>query len=205
MIPVLQPHLTVVRDDGASVRIRRPDGRELELDKVVAGLLLSFNGVHDCRELQRDLELSGAPVPGGFVTSIAKAMAEEGLVSLHAFEHRPRRIRSMGSLKTACVGCGRSCESHAIGPLDDATVERIESCHTQLARDIPELAGTNATLRDDACESPGGRSMDRFVSRVDTRCIYLKEDHRCLLHEHFGAEAKPSICRIWGGVLPRRT
>ncbi len=39
-----------------------------------------------------------------------------------------------------------------------------------------------------------GYSLEK---RADGRCEFLSEENRCLLHQHFGEEAKPAMCRLF--------
>jgi hypothetical protein len=44
---------------------------------------------------------------------------------------------------------------------------------------------------------PGGGKRWALASREDGACIYLSSRQRCLLHEHFGLQAKPLLCRLF--------
>jgi lysine-N-methylase len=43
----------------------------------------------------------------------------------------------------------------------------------------------------------GGRSHTVLARRADGACIYLGSRNQCLVHEHFGPEVKPLMCRLF--------
>ena len=165
----------------------------IELDRMSVGTLLCFTGTLSVDLIQQDLETSGAPIPSGWVKTIAFAMEEKGIVEFCQKSRSPKLVKMLGPLVTCCEGCGRSCESHAIGPLSPERIKDIYRYHKKLISHEPSLAGIDNPVIEEKYE----RHTDFFLARINERCVYLKEDKKCLLHQHFGPEAKPAICRLW--------
>lgn len=74
-----------------------------------------------------------------------------------------------------CQRCGRSCEGSRVVPVDAAEADRVEA----LARSL----GVSAPL--------DGGALRRNMGR----CCLWSDAVGCRLHDAFGAEAKPHVCR----------
>ena len=98
--------------------------------------------------------------------------------------------RALPGTEHTCEGCGRSCEGHLVGPLPISEAQRVADLFDALAEQVPRLQG----------RQPLARYPQRdgiFLPLQEGRCLYLDPDRRCAIHRHFGAEAKPSICRMF--------
>lgn len=87
-----------------------------------------------------------------------------------------------------CHGCGICCR-HVIIPLSEEEYERIRG---QGWDKHPELAGHRLFVR-----TRFGTSKYRLAHRPDGFCVFLSPQGRCRIHEKFGADAKPLVCRMF--------
>ncbi len=87
-----------------------------------------------------------------------------------------------------CHGCGICCR-HVIVPLSEEEYERIRG---QGWDKDPELAGHRLFVR-----IRFGTSKYRLAHRPDGFCVFLNAQGRCRIHEKFGADAKPLVCRMF--------
>ena len=91
-----------------------------------------------------------------------------------------------------CTGCGNCCFSWPV-PLTDDDLKRICSLEIQGHHKEP----VNVIKAGVA----GGSGQRAFTSalgkRADGKCQYLSPDNRCEIHNQFGEEAKPSMCRLF--------
>ncbi len=91
-----------------------------------------------------------------------------------------------------CTGCGNCCFSWPV-PLTDEDLSRICSLKLEGSKEEPvHIIKTGA---------PGSLSEQSFTSalgkRADGKCQYLSPDNRCRIHQQFGEEAKPAMCRLF--------
>jgi lysine-N-methylase len=91
-----------------------------------------------------------------------------------------------------CHHCSDCCRIEA--PVSDSEKERLE----QLG-----LAGEPDMAPGPWFERKGWGRVGRWVlkRRADGRCVFLSDANRCRLHERFGAEAKPFVCRLFPYLL----
>jgi len=87
-----------------------------------------------------------------------------------------------------CQGCGICCRGVII-PLSDDEYLRIRS---QGWQSRPEFAGRRLFVR----VHPFHRRY-RLAQRADGYCVFLSPQGRCRIHEEFGEEAKPLVCRMF--------
>jgi lysine-N-methylase len=89
-----------------------------------------------------------------------------------------------------CSECGDCCRSLdvAVGPAERRALEGLDWTGR-----VERLVSGPATVpvRD---QSGIGCRLPRHD---DGACTYLGDDGRCLIHRHFGAEAKPLACRLY--------
>lgn len=90
-----------------------------------------------------------------------------------------------------CTQCGDCCRRFSI-LLGPGERERIEGLDWTGKR--PELVGAHVTER---IKEPGFEGRYRLVWREGSTCIFLGERNQCMIHEHFGEETKPLICRLY--------
>lgn len=108
-----------------------------------------------------------------------------------------------------CTGCGNCCLQWPV-PSTDEDRRRI----IDLSRDLvptAEHAGSNLIesfspvhkgqlfrrIDMDVLRNNNNRFQYTMEKRADGRCVFLTAQNRCLLHEQFGAEAKPSMCQLF--------
>lgn len=87
-----------------------------------------------------------------------------------------------------CHGCGICCR-HAIIPLSNEEYQRIRG---QGWDKDAELAGRRLFVRMFLW-----KAQYRLAHRPDGFCVFLSPEGRCRIHEKFGPEAKPLICRMF--------
>ena len=90
-------------------------------------------------------------------------------------------LRALREPKHACHACGACCHGMRIRLLGDEEISRIHA--------LGEALGISDPVDD-------GRL--RFV---DGHCVFLSESQLCRLHQTFGANAKPVLCRQYPAVL----
>lgn len=84
-----------------------------------------------------------------------------------------------------CAGCGNCCRGSII-PLSDEDLQKLES---QDWAQHPELRGTPTVVGTD--------KHSRLAQKKDGSCVFLMEDNRCRIHAEHGADAKPTVCRLF--------
>jgi len=87
-----------------------------------------------------------------------------------------------------CHGCGICCR-HVIIPLSPEEYARIRN---QGWEQDTELAGRRLFVR-----MSFWKSQYRLAHRPDGYCVFLSPQGHCRIHERFGAEAKPLVCRMF--------
>lgn len=104
-------------------------------------------------------------------------------------------IRTAGEEHWDCQSCGICCRGSII-LLNAADLQKIQE---QRWADDPEFATVKHTIRD----SRAGSGF-RLAQRADGSCVFLTSAGRCRIHEKFGAEAKPLVCRVFPlQLIPR--
>lgn len=91
-----------------------------------------------------------------------------------------------------CTGCGNCCFTWPV-PLTDDDIKRICSLEIEGVKEEPVHlidTGSQVTLGQLAFTSALGK-------RNDGKCQFLSPDNRCRIHDQFGADAKPSMCRLF--------
>ena len=206
VFPLLAP-----RTRGQSID-DKPDEFRMLVDGEDTGVVLGgaalrvaveFDGARGYEAIVSGLLDQGIPVPGvEFVSGLAEALAQVELVRL-LDEPLPRPYRrevpsdliSLHPLRHQCVGCGRSCQGHLLGPLDDAYLERADRVHAEMVALFPELA-QYAPIWEVEDESVKA-FRHALTTRDDGTCIYLGDDNLCGVHKHLGADQKPIVCRLF--------
>jgi lysine-N-methylase len=87
-----------------------------------------------------------------------------------------------------CVGCGNCCRGSRI-PLDDTDLQRLQA---QRWQEHPDFRSARIVTR--AGWLPGRYQL---AQRDDGTCVFLTADRRCRIHQQFGFEAKPLVCRMY--------
>lgn len=92
-----------------------------------------------------------------------------------------------------CHGCAKCCHEYRV-TLSEEERERI--ARQGWERD-PQFGASPWFKR----RGPWWRRRYELAKHDDGSCIFLSSKGRCLIHERFGAEAKPLACRIFPFVL----
>ena len=87
-----------------------------------------------------------------------------------------------------CHSCGVCCRGTTV-PLDRTDLRKIRE---QGWEETEELAGQKTIVRSALL---GGKMV--LGKQPNGDCIFLNENNRCRIHEKFGADAKPSVCRVF--------
>lgn len=104
------------------------------------------------------------------------------------------KIRTPKGIRFDCSGCGNCCLQWPV-PLTAQDREHIRNL---------DLETSGLKLNSDKLF----QKLNPFAGRpqgfthtlekeADGKCGFLTEDNRCYLHLHFGAESKPSMCRLF--------
>jgi len=158
---------------------------------AVAPLLL-VDGQRGEAEIEHRMAADGNALPAGVLGGILSSLSQAGVLALHDSAWRPLETASWPEHR--CQGCGACCQGHWIGPLDPGfvadTVPRLEA----LREKYPTLQGRKPFVRIDP-NDPG-----LFLNSESGQCVFLDEHLSCILHAEYGAEGKPSICRMFPHV-----
>ena len=104
-------------------------------------------------------------------------------------------IRIAGEERWDCQSCGVCCRGSVI-LLSEADLQKIRE---QKWEEDPDYREQTSLVRDSRA---GGKF--RLAQRADGCCVFLTEAGRCRIHEKFGAEAKPHVCRVFPlQLIPR--
>lgn len=160
----------------------------------------AFDGVRSCAQIERDLSQDGLQLPGeGFVLGLALTLERAGLVRLldtPGAEPAPPRVHedmiSINPLRHRCLGCGRGCQGHAVGPLDAPFLERVDRVKAELAELYDDIAA-----RDEVVVPLGDGREGMRMALDNGGCVFLGEDRLCRIHKHLGSAAKPLVCRFF--------
>lgn len=102
-------------------------------------------------------------------------------------------LRIPEGINFECSGCGNCCLEWPV-PITQAD-------HTKLSALVVrgELPGAADLLFKPLKASDDKMRLfsHSLEKRTDGRCNFLTDENRCLIHEKFGREAKPSICRLF--------
>lgn len=101
-----------------------------------------------------------------------------------------KRLELSEGLRFTCTQCGDCCRSGTI-LLGPGERDRLESLDWTGIRD--ELSGVDPSV---PLARPGMRGR-RLARRSDGACVFLGEKNDCLIHRHFGGEAKPLVCQLF--------
>src|SRR5688572_28113752 len=104
-------------------------------------------------------------------------------------------IRTVAEEHWDCQSCGICCRGSII-LLSESDLQKIRE---QQWDDDPDYRGKKLLVRD-----PRAGSGQRLNQRPDGSCVFLTEAGRCRIHEKFGSEAKPLVCRVFPRqLIPR--
>ena len=70
--------------------------------------------------------------------------------------------------------------------------ERLQALDWRGHADADDLADASVVVRHD---KQGNRSI--LARRDDGACVFLGDENQCRIHEHFGSDAKPLMCRLF--------
>jgi len=187
-LPCLRPGLRLVPAAQAGEHsVVRADGKAVRMPNRFVALLLLCDGTRAAREIAERASVGGGEVAAELVVKLAEQMAAHEVVDLVP---RVREVETWGEPRHACQTCGASCEHHLIGPLPAERVAQITRDHARLAEHVPRLRHQPPLM-----PMPDGEGEALAV--IDGRCVFLGDDRLCLLHGHFGAQAKPLTCQTF--------
>lgn len=91
-----------------------------------------------------------------------------------------------------CTRCGDCCRGVQV-MLGRDEARRLKKLSWEgLA---PDLA--KATVVTEEVTGKDGRKRTVLAHGTDDACVFLGSDNQCRIHQHFGAEAKPLMCRLF--------
>jgi lysine-N-methylase len=90
-----------------------------------------------------------------------------------------------------CTQCGDCCRTTNI-VLVPGEEERLRTLDWR-GRE-PDLKEGSTVV---STSLPDGRQVRRLARHQDGACVYLGADQLCRIHKHFGADAKPLMCRLY--------
>ena len=87
-----------------------------------------------------------------------------------------------------CSGCGKCCRGNIV-PLDDDDFRRL--CEQKWDQH-PDYRGVRTVVRQGMFSK-----RYRLAQRDDGTCVFLTADGLCRIHQEFGFENKPLVCRMY--------
>lgn len=105
---------------------------------------------------------------------------------------------SPSPLRHACDGCGRSCEGHLVGPIEDDEAAVLQQRLDRLRASEPGVMESEATV---VIRYEG--DLKRVLNFPGGACVFLDENKLCRLHATWGAMSKPLPCRMFPYRLVR--
>ncbi len=87
-----------------------------------------------------------------------------------------------------CTGCGKCCRGNVV-PLHEDDLARLRE---QRWDQHPDYLGTKTMVRQGLI---GGRYQ--LAQRSDGTCVFLTDEGLCRIHQEFGFETKPLVCRMY--------
>ena len=201
--PRLKPQVEIspVASRPGSVCLRAtPGGVEFEMDAGAFMIAQAFDGTRSLAQIGADIEDDGAHRGGARKAEGLAAFLEDlGAIDylsipLDPSRSAPRPLETtLTPLRHRCQMCGRSCQGQYTGPLDRDFLARLPDLHLAMSERYPDLVD-EPPLRH---LGPGGSIAALAVRGVEESCLYRGESGQCRIHEAFGAEAKPLICRLF--------
>ena len=189
------PHIA----DGTSVTaVERPDGLHYRVTPAHRGagtlvpartltVLLLMDGERTLEEVHTELMALGFKMkdPSGLL-QLAGVFEAAGVVDLH------HAYVTVNELRHRCECCGRSCEGHLVGPIDEDEAQELQERLDLLNRQRGEAGTVAATVmvRFEGEEQ-------RVLSFPGGVCVFLDGDKKCRLHARWGSTAKPLPCRMF--------
>lgn len=101
------------------------------------------------------------------------------------------RFEFAADVRFTCSRCGDCCRTWnvVLGPGERERLAALD--WTGRAED---LVGAQPAVR---VKQPGAAARHRLRRRPDGACVYLGAENQCRIHEHFGGEQKPLLCRLY--------
>ncbi|MCC6619685.1 MAG: YkgJ family cysteine cluster protein [Deltaproteobacteria bacterium] len=103
----------------------------------------------------------------------------------------PPRLIALRPLRHECHLCGTCCQGwrvHLVSHEEEA----------KIAAQAAELGVTDPMMPD--TPRPDGKPNYKMLRSHEGRCVFLSDEKRCRIHERWGIEEKPLVCRQY----PRR-
>jgi len=193
-IPKLSDALTLrvaeeANGEAVHYALERPGSEvSVKLAPIAVAILMLCDGRATIQNVYRRAKKLGLNPPSQFIEQLVKALYEVGFASPAAVESLEHWL--LPDPVQTCEGCGRSCEGHLIGPLAISEVNRIGALFDELVTLVPRLQGKAFVVRIPQYDG-------LYLNLQEGRCVFLEDDNLCAVHKHFGADAKPSICRTF--------
>jgi len=87
-----------------------------------------------------------------------------------------------------CTGCGKCCRGNVV-PLDDDDLRRLRE---QAWDKHPDYRGVRTMVGQGVF-----KRRYRLAQRDDGTCVFLTDEGLCRIHQEFGFETKPLVCRMY--------
>ncbi len=191
-IPTIAPgvHATPVPGDGVRYHLAATGGPGTVLPARTFVALLLMDGVRTISALHEALVGLGFKLPDPTRTlGLVRTFEAAGIVQVAHHFVTPE------ALQHSCLGCGRSCEGHLVGPIDDTEAEALQGQLEALRAEDPAAFGPGRDQATRLVRFEGAEK--RVLSFPDGRCIFLSDERRCRLHARWGPHAKPLPCRMF--------
>ncbi|MFT7625458.1 MAG: Fe-S-cluster containining protein [Myxococcota bacterium] len=95
----------------------------------------------------------------------------------------------------SCTMCGSCCGGHNVGPVSDEVLEGLAP-YQQMLRDVTGSA--KGLFFEVPTPTPQGDVHYKAVCHTSGgSCVFLGDDHKCVIHARLGGEKKPAVCRLF--------
>ena len=177
-----------LRLDARGYQVAQLLDREQTLDELAERMGSEVAAVRKVIGLFQDLHLLDTDATRAFVDA---SKACDRWQSAHPSEV-PLLIRE--DARFSCTMCGGCCGGHNIGPIQEDVLAGLADKMAALQQKTGSKKGlfarfpvqTGARIQEQVvCHSQGGS------------CVFLTDEQRCLIHQEYGGDAKPRVCRLF--------
>lgn len=159
----------------------------VRLPAHAVAILLLCDGEQAAAGIARALEHRVAP---HVIAKLTDQLGDLGLLE-HVERELPLTTLDDAPVLHHCHSCGGSCEGSMVGPLPESRVASLRTLHAELAEQYPRVAAHEPVVH--RVMTTGERIP--FLNFPEKHCVFLADDKLCLIHRHYGMDAKPDICR----------
>jgi len=178
-----------LEDGRVELSLTTGEAQVLRMAPQVAMIISLFDGARSLAAVQEEAARHSLRVGAERLAALANDLKASGF--LVPVEEVPRQ--TLPKARVTCAGCTDCC--HLLGgPMSEREISVIEALDWDAHGVTPPSPWLQTVNGERA-----------YLAQTETdACVFLQNDGLCLIHKHFGAEAKPSSCRLFPIVPIRR-